>query len=160
MSEPCIPWKRLILEIDSRLDAVTLPCEVVYLLCIAAGFAPIEGKKVEVCVAEAVNNSIRHAYQGDPDGRIELEVVLLPHELVVDVRDSGTSANTADMHTDHRHALEVHPDRVQDISESRRGLALIQEVMDSFEYTPGTEMNRLRMIKRRHRLHPTSAASD
>jgi anti-sigma regulatory factor (Ser/Thr protein kinase) len=53
------------------------------------------------------------------------------------------------MHADHRHALEVHQDRVQDISESGRGLAVIQEVMDSFEYTPGTERNRFRMIKRR-----------
>lgn len=162
MSEPPIPWRRLILEIDSRLDAVTLPCKVVYLLCIAAGFAPVEGNQVEACVAEAINNSIKHAYQGDPAGSIELEVVLLPHQLVVDVRDSGISANTADMHADHRHALEVHPDRVRDISECGRGLAIIHKVMDSIEYTIGAGGNRLRMVKRRDLalLCPTSAPLD
>jgi anti-sigma regulatory factor (Ser/Thr protein kinase) len=149
MSEARIPWNRLTLEIESRLDAVSLPGEVVYLLCIAAGFVPVEGSQVEVCVAEAINNAIEHAYQGDPAGRIELEVSLLPHELVVDVWDSGIPANAAHMHADHSQALETHLDRLQDISEGGRGLAVIQEVMDSFEYTAGAEGNRFRMIKRR-----------
>ena len=52
------------------------------------------------------------------------------------------------MNADHRGALEVQLDCVKDISESGRGLAIIQEVMDSSEYTPGTERNRFRMMKR------------
>jgi anti-sigma regulatory factor (Ser/Thr protein kinase) len=54
--------------------------------------------------------------------------------LIFDVRDSGTAADVAQMHADHRLALEVYSDRVKDIFESGRGLALIQELMDSFEY--------------------------
>jgi serine/threonine-protein kinase RsbW len=149
MTEAGTPWKRLTLEIESRLDAVPLLGQVMQLVCTAAGFAPTEGSLVEVCVVEAINNSIEHAYNGDHDHGVELEVNLLPNQLIVDVWDSGTSADAAKMHADHRHALEVHQDRVQDISESGRGLAVIQEVMDSFEYTPGTERNRFRMIKRR-----------
>jgi anti-sigma regulatory factor (Ser/Thr protein kinase) len=154
MSEPRIPWKRLALEIESRLDAVALPGQVVYLLCMAAGFAPIEGSQVEVCVAEAINNSIKHAYQDDPNCRVELEVFLLPHQLIVDVWDSGISADAARMHADHSHALEICSDCIEDVSERGRGLALIQEVMDSFEYTPGTQRNRLRMIKHRELALP------
>ena len=159
MTEACIPWKRLALEIESRLDAVALPGQVVYLLCMAAGFAPIEGSQVEVCVAEAINNSIKHAYQCDPNCKVELEVHLLPHQLIVDVWDSGVSADTARMHADHRHALEIHSDCIEDISECGRGLALIQEVMDSFEYTPGAERNRLRMIKHRDMALPRLTSS-
>lgn len=144
-----IPWNRFTLEIESRFDAVPLLGQVVYLLCTAAGFAPVEGSMVEVCVVEAINNSIKHAYQGDPTHRVELEVDLLPNQLVVDVLDSGIAADAARMHADHSHALEVLPECVEDISESGRGLAVIQEVMDSFEYTPGIERNRMRMIKRR-----------
>jgi serine/threonine-protein kinase RsbW len=113
------------------------------------GFAPDEGSEVEVCVVEALNNSIKHAYEGDPAHRVELEVNLLPNQLVFDVWDFGTSADAAKMHADHSRALEIRSDRVEDIPESGRGLAVIQEVMDSFEYTPGTERNRFRMIKRR-----------
>jgi serine/threonine-protein kinase RsbW len=154
MSEARIPWKRLTLEIESRLEAVGLPGQVVYLLCMAAGFAPNEGSQVEVCVAEAINNSIQHAYQGNPNRKVELEVFLLPHQLIVDVWDSGISADAARMHADHCHALEVCTDFIEDIPERGRGLALIQEVMDSFEYTPGAERNRLRMIKHRNLALP------
>jgi anti-sigma regulatory factor (Ser/Thr protein kinase) len=158
MSDERVPWNRLTLEIDSRLEAVVVSCQVVYLLCIAAGFAPVKGSEVEVCVAEALNNSIKHAYQGDPAGKVELEVVLLRDELIIDVWDSGAPGDPADIHTDHLHSLEIQSDRIQDISECGRGLAVIQEVMDAFGYTPGKERNRLRMIKRRERPpRPTSA---
>jgi anti-sigma regulatory factor (Ser/Thr protein kinase) len=159
MSEARNPWKRLTLEFESRLDAVALPGEVVHLLCSAAGFSPIEGAQVELCVAEAINNSIKHAYREDPLGKIELEISLMQDQLVVDVWDWGISATAADIHLDHRHALEVRPDLIQEISESGRGLAIIQEVMDLLEYTPGPAGNRLRMIKRRQMVWsgPTSA---
>jgi serine/threonine-protein kinase RsbW len=142
------PWKRLAFEIESKLDAVPLLGQVACLLCTAAGFTPVEGSEVEVCVVEAVNNSIQHAYQGDPDRRVELEITLMPGQIIFDVWDSGTRADAARMNADHRGALEVQLDCLNDISESGRGLAIIQEVMDSFEYTPGTERNRFRMTKR------------
>jgi serine/threonine-protein kinase RsbW len=142
------PWKRLAFEIESRLEAVPLLGQVAFLLCTAVGFTTVEGSEVEVCVVEAVNNSIQHAYQGDPGRWVELEVTLLPGQILFDVWDSGTPADAARMNADHRGALEVRSDCVKDISESGRGLAIIQEVMDSFEYTPGTERNRFRMTKR------------
>jgi serine/threonine-protein kinase RsbW len=149
MSGAEAPWSRLNFEIESRLDAVPLLGQVAYLLCTAAGFAPVEGSQLEVCVVEAVNNSILHAYRGDPAHRVELEAQLLSGELIFDVWDSGTSADPAQMNADHRGALEVHSGQVKDIPHTGRGLAIIQEVMDSSEYTPGTERNRFRMIKRR-----------
>ena len=142
------PWKRIAFEIESRLEAVPLLGQVACLLCTTAGFTPIEGSQVEVCVVEAVNNAIQHAYQGDSEHSVQLEVTLLPGQLIFDVWDSGTPADAARMNADHRGVLEVQLDCVKDISESGRGLAIIQEVMDSFEYTPGTERNRFRMIKR------------
>ena len=42
-------------------------------------------------MVEALNNSIEHAYEGDPAHRVELEVNLLPNQLVFDVWDFGTS---------------------------------------------------------------------
>jgi serine/threonine-protein kinase RsbW len=142
------PWKRLAFEIESRLEAVPLLGQVACLLCTTAGFTPIEGSQVEVCVVEAVNNSIQHAYQGDSEQSVELEVTLLPGQLIFDVWDSGTPADAGRMNADHRGALEIQSDCVNDIPEGGRGLPIIQEVMDSFEYTPGTERNRFRMIKR------------
>ncbi len=156
MTRAPTPWKRFAFAIESRLEAVPLLGQVVYLLCTTAGFTPMEGSQVEVCVIEAINNSIQHAYQGDPDHSVELEVTLLPGQLIFDVWDSGTPADAARINADHRVALEIQSDCINEISEGGRGLPIIQEVMDSFEYTPGTERNRFRMIKR-HPLCPLSA---
>jgi serine/threonine-protein kinase RsbW len=151
MTSDGVPWSRLNIEIESRLEAVPLLGQVAYLLCTAAGFAPVEGSQLEVCVVEAVNNSILHAYRGDPAHTVELEVNLSCGQLVFDIWDSGTSADPAQMNADHRAALAVPAGPVDDLSHTGRGLAIIQEVMDSSEYTPGTERNRFRMIKARQK---------
>lgn len=97
---------------------------------------------------EAVNNSIKHAYCEDPDRVVEVVVAVEPDALIVDIWDSGNSAKHSKIHADHLHVLDVDPRHVGDIAESGRGLAIIQHIMDSFEYTPGPERNRFRLTKR------------
>jgi serine/threonine-protein kinase RsbW len=145
-----VPWSRLNFEIESRLEAVPLLGQVALLLSTAAGFPPLEGSQLEVCVVEAVNNSILHAYRGDPSRRVELEVNLSSDRLIFDVWDSGTPGDPEKINADHRGDLEVPLDAVDGMAESGRGLGIIQEIMDSSEYTPGKERNRFRMIKRRN----------
>jgi serine/threonine-protein kinase RsbW len=149
MTEAGIPWKKFTLEIESRVEAVPLLGQVVYQLCTAAGVSPSEGNQLEVCVVEAVNNSIKHGCEGDPACGVELEVSLSPQQLVFDIWDSGNAVDVAKIHGDHSHALDASADRVKDIPENGRGLALIQKLMDSFEYSPGAQRNRFRMIKHR-----------
>lgn len=61
-----VSWKRLFLEIEGYLDAPPLLGRGGLLAGTAAGFAPVEGIKMEFCVVEAVSNSILHAYEGGP----------------------------------------------------------------------------------------------
>jgi serine/threonine-protein kinase RsbW len=136
------------LTIASRLDAVPLLGHLVRSLCLHAGLASLEANEVEVCVVEVVNNSIKHAYGGDPTRSVAVEVTLLATELTLDIWDSGRSEKPSNIHQDHRHAFNLDPDHPEDFPESGRGLAIIQEIMDSFEYTPGTERNRFRLTKR------------
>ena len=63
--------------------------------CVQRPDSPRWKKPVEVFVIEAINNSIQHAYQGDPDHSVELEVTQLPGQLIFDVWDSGTPADAA-----------------------------------------------------------------
>ena len=56
-----VSWKRLFLEIEGYLDAPPLLGRGGLLAGTAAGFAPVEGIKMEFCVVEAVSNSILHA---------------------------------------------------------------------------------------------------
>jgi serine/threonine-protein kinase RsbW len=140
--------EQITFKIASRLDAVPLLGQLVSSACSYAGLTALEGNQVEVCVVEAVNNSIKHAYAGDPAHAVELEVTVSPEQMVFDICDSGKSADPAWMHADHRKAFDIDVEHLETASESGRGLAIIQAVMDSSEYTPGTEKNRFRLVKR------------
>jgi len=139
---------QITLTIASRLDAVPLLGQLVTGLCLHAGLTALEANEVEVCLVEVVNNSIKHAYDGDANHFVAVDVALLAKELTLDVWDCGKAADPAWIHQDHSQALELDPDHPEDFSESGRGLAIIQQAMDSFEYTPGTERNRFRLTKR------------
>ena len=142
---------QLTLTIASRLDAVPLLGHMVRALCLFAGFAAPEANEVEVSVVEAANNSIKHAYGGDPLHSVVVDVSVSATELTLDIWDSGKSAEPSRVHQDHGPAFTFDPDHPEDFPESGRGLAIIQQLMDSFEYTPGRERNRFRLTKRLQR---------
>jgi serine/threonine-protein kinase RsbW len=139
---------QITLTIASRLDAVSLLGQSVGSICRNAGLTPDEANEVEICVVEAVNNSIKHAYCEDPNHVVEVVVAVEPAELILDIWDSGESAEHSKIHADHLHTLDVDPSHPEDLAERGRGIAIIQHIMDSFEYTPGSERNRLRLTKR------------
>ena len=103
---------------------------------------------MEICAVEAVNNSIKHAYGEDPEQRVEVAVSLELSRLTMDIRDSGRSVDEKSINRDHLQAIHFDPKYPQHVSEGGRGLAIIQQVMDSFEYTAESEGNRFRMTKR------------
>jgi serine/threonine-protein kinase RsbW len=135
------------LTIASRFDAVPLLGQLVRSICVYAGLTPEEANEVELCAVEAVNNSIKHAYCEDPDHSVEVVVAVESMRLILDICDSGTPADFQRFHRNHLEGLDLDPDHPENIPEGGRGLAIIQQVMDSFEYTPGTEKNRFRMTK-------------
>jgi serine/threonine-protein kinase RsbW len=139
---------QITLTIASRFDAVPLLGQLVCSICLYAGMEPGEANEVEICAVEAVNNSIKHAYCEDPDQRVEVAVALESSQLTLDIRDSGRSVDEKIMNGDHLQAIRFDPKYPNQISESGRGLAIIQQVMDSFEYAAESKGNRFRMTKR------------
>ncbi|HEU4414380.1 MAG TPA: ATP-binding protein [Candidatus Angelobacter sp.] len=140
--------RKITFKIESRLDATPLLGQMVNALCSAAGLSPTDAGFVEVSVVEAANNAIEHAYLGDPNNFVEVSVSLAPDALIFDVFDSGKSADPDFVHSNHQGALSLSEETLAHASERGRGLAIIQQVMDSIEYTPGSGRNRFRLIKR------------
>jgi sigma-B regulation protein RsbU (phosphoserine phosphatase) len=96
---------------------------------------------VVLAVDEACQNVIRHAYCGDPDGRIELRVSRRPGEIEILVRDYAEKSDPG--------CLE----RGRDLDELRPGglgTHFIRELMDVAEFVepPDGRGNLLRMVKR------------
>jgi anti-sigma regulatory factor (Ser/Thr protein kinase) len=134
------------LVIQSRLDAVPLLVNLVGSLCELAGASPVERHLVVLCLAEAANNSIIHAYHGEPGNKVKVEVTLHPERLVFEVIDTGAAADVVKMNADRRHAIGA--DSLGALAENGRGLAIMQEVMDLVEYSTEAGCNRLRLTKR------------
>src|SRR3974377_2119734 len=120
--------------IDSRLEDVSLLAEQVKVLCLSAKLSRVESHQVELCIVEAVNNVIRHAYHNDPGHAVEVAVTIRADEIMFEISDTGTAADPEIMHADHRSALEPEDGNLSQVQVSGRGIAIIQALMDSFNY--------------------------
>lgn len=60
----------------------------------AVGLAPERAGDVELVLAEAINNVVEHAYDGQSDGEIKLRVKLDSEYLIIRVQDEGVPLPT------------------------------------------------------------------
>jgi sigma-B regulation protein RsbU (phosphoserine phosphatase) len=106
----------------------------------ASGCSESPTADIVLAIDEACQNIIRHAYKGDPDGVIELEIRQTGKELIFYLCD---------------HAPEIDPRKVKprdldDIRPGGLGTHFIQEVMDRADFLPrpGGSGNLLKMVRR------------
>jgi sigma-B regulation protein RsbU (phosphoserine phosphatase) len=95
---------------------------------------------VVMAVDEACQNVIRHAYQGDPDGVIELEVRRTEGALQIQVRDFAPPVDPA----------RIKPRELDELRPGGLGTHLIRSAMDHTELCkpPSGPGNLLRMVKK------------
>ncbi|MBW1972372.1 MAG: ATP-binding protein [Deltaproteobacteria bacterium] len=140
--------KSIKLIIESKLENVALLGMAINKLCSLTPLSEVESYQVELCVVEAVNNSIKHAYEGKACNEVEVVFTLYPSKVVVDVCDRGKSMEQSIFNEKQLSALEVDPNDIMKLSESGRGIPIIKEVMDSVVYKSKEGKNCLTMIKR------------
>jgi serine/threonine-protein kinase RsbW len=136
--------------IDSDLCEVALVAMAVNTICIHLGLGKIQASEVELCVAEAVTNSIRHAWRNERGHTVSVAVSAQKDELQIDISDRGAPMGAEHIERLHQVSQEAEPekdDRLQ-LAEGGRGLQIIHDLMDGAEYTSQEGMNRLRLIKR------------
>jgi len=104
---------------------------------------------VVMAVDEACQNVIRHAYRGESDGVIELEVRCAGDELRIAVRDFAPTVDPA----------RIRPRPLDELRPGGLGTHLIRSAMDHTEFgkPPSGPGNLLRMVKRLARREPAGA---
>jgi serine/threonine-protein kinase RsbW len=102
---------------------------------------------IELCVVEAVNNAIEHAYKNRSDQEVEVVLTLYANRLMVDVCDRGKRMDPALVELKKMPSLEADPAEFAYLAEEGRGLAIINEIMDQVSYETREGKNCLRMIK-------------
>ena len=138
--------RQITLTIDSRLDSVALVGVAARRICDEAGFSPTDAAVIELCIVEAVSNSVRHAYRGEAGHSITTQMILTDDALEVRVVDQGSPVPVAKRTPPY---IDFDPDDPDTIPESGRGTFLIHEIMDRVEYLKEGTANVLLMTKAR-----------
>jgi serine/threonine-protein kinase RsbW len=107
----------------------------------AAGFDELDVGAVELALAEALSNIIRHGYQGDPTQRIDLVVEVDQEVLCVCIQDYGPPFHPPSL---------VRTD-FEMPGPGGYGLRLIEELMDEVKRDTSGKGTVLRLVKHRRR---------
>jgi serine/threonine-protein kinase RsbW len=94
---------------------------------------------IQLAVQETCANIVDHAYEGASDGRVRIELVLLadPHQLVVEIYDTGSPFDPA---------VVRQPD-LDNAQVRGYGLFLMHKLMDAVIYERQPSRNHWRLIK-------------
>jgi len=135
------------LIIDSDLDEVAHIAKAVRGLC--AGLLSEEARDaVELSLVEAINNVIKHGYQGQRGQDVRVLVGLHTDYVVIEVVDNASPMQSTLLEEASEERFAFDETNLADVPEGGMGLALIRMNMDEVEYTSREGENRLRMIKR------------
>lgn len=128
--------------IESRLENVSLLGLSVQAFCRSIPLDDVAVYQIELCVVEAVNNAIRHAYGSEAGHEVELIVTLYPQRITFRVCDDGRPLEDL-----HRAAPDFDDRDLGSLPEGGMGLFLIQSVMDEVSYETLDGRNILTMSK-------------
>jgi serine/threonine-protein kinase RsbW len=130
------------LRIPSDVDHVFLVGLAVNGICSRILHTAEEVYQAELCVVEAVNNVIEHAYWGAIDHSVEIVVRVDEKELTFEVADMGRSMDWQGVLT----ASGTPPIDLR--CEGGRGLSIMRSCMDMVSYQSTAGKNVLTLVKR------------
>jgi len=130
--------KTLNLSIESKLSDVALIGHAVRGVCACAPLSAEAYGAMEVCVVEAVNNAIAHAYRHQHGYRVETAITLHPDRISFEVSDFGTAIVEFAPRT-----LEFDPEDIGSLPENGMGLFIIETIMDEVSYRSENGRNTL-----------------
>ena len=140
--------KQITFTIESNLKNVSLIGLAVNNITSYIGLNELESYRLELCVVEAVNNAIIHAYDKEAGNKVEVVFSIYPDRLVLDVSDTGKPMQSHLLKQNDVSSLEFDTDDPSSIPEGGRGLAIMKEIMDSVDYKTEDGKNRLTMTKK------------
>ncbi len=146
MSGPASSSKTITFLVDSKLKNVSLAGVAVRGICSYLSLGDVDAYYLELCVVEAVNNAIKHAYDNEEGHVVEVDITYSSEEIVLDISDRGKSMSLYDATLP-----DYDPEDLKALPEHGLGLYIINTVMDKVTYTSEGDRNTLRMTKKLYR---------
>ena len=141
MSTQACP-RQIKLVIDSRLDNVPLVGASINKLCSTLALSEVECCDIEICVVEAANNAVIHAYEREKGHDIEVVFSIYHDRIVIEIKDRGKSLKELKKTT-----LDFDPQDVPNLPVSGMGLFIINKVMNKVRYSTDNDTNILTLTK-------------
>jgi len=136
---------QITLAVDSLLECVPLAATLVRSFCVALGASSMEASQIELCVSEAMNNAIIHAYRGEDGHPVEVIAFRNGKTFLIEIRDHGIQMDPNILKQDRRPLLDLDLEHLDTASESGRGIAIMQSIMETLRYNSSHGTNRLVM---------------
>lgn len=134
--------KEIKLIISSNLTNISLIGMAVNKICAQIPLNKIEAYQIELCVVEAVNNVIKHAYKNETGHDVVVSIKLYLDRITFLVCDTGKA-----MELKQAADLEFDPADLENLPESGMGLVVIHQIMDEVAYKTIEDRNVLTMTK-------------
>lgn len=132
---------RVTLQIPSLLPAVGVATAALRAMSERLCASEEDSSALEICLTEALNNVIEHAYLGQPGHPITVELSGHDDAVQVTVIDAGLSMPQG--RVERAHLPWVDPSRVQHLPEGGFGLGLIQSLAREVHYQRSEGANTL-----------------
>ena len=142
MRSPAAEPERFRLTIPSQTRYLNLVTGLAKRASVVAGMDDATSAKISIAVDEAVTNVIVHAYQGEGDHWVDIELRFMPHSLEVHIHHTGRGLKADEV---------VMPDPGEYVKHPRKGglgLLLMSRFMDEIRFTETGEGSECTMIKR------------
>jgi serine/threonine-protein kinase RsbW len=133
--------------INSDIENVFLISTVINRLCLIAPLSSDELFQVDLCVVEAVNNAIKHAYGNESGHQVEVTFALYPNRLTFEICDAGKTMDTKCLPQKGVPSFDFDPDDLANLPEGGMGLLIINEIMDQIIYATAEGKNKLTLTK-------------
>ncbi|MDD7804950.1 MAG: ATP-binding protein [Endozoicomonas sp. (ex Botrylloides leachii)] len=135
--------KRLTIAVDSMLAYTDVVAMAVRGVCNATSLSEAAVDRLELCLIEALNNVIIHAYDNQQGHRIEISVLLSPRQISLTVSDWGaTMVNASQTLAKGAEVTGLDPKALR---ANGRGLFIIRTLMDTVSYFSEKGKNSLLM---------------
>ncbi|WP_165477742.1 ATP-binding protein [Desulfobacter hydrogenophilus] len=130
------------LIIDSRLENVSLVGSAVRGIANTLCIDSTTSYQLELCVVEAVNNDIKHAYHCQAGHSVEIDVLLYPDRLAFKIYDKGESMSPAKVAP-----FSFDPSKVETLPEGGMGVYILHALMDEVHYKTINGQNIMTLVK-------------
>lgn len=130
-------------QILSDYKNVSSACFIIKTFCEDFRVSEKQIREIELSLAEALNNIIKHAYQGIQNKIIDINIEYVNKKIVIILSDYGIARKNLN-----KPKLEFDPEKIDSLPEGGMGLFIIEQLMDENIYVRENDKNIFTLIKK------------